>query len=120
MTTFQELPLSAIRHLKAQTLSWVRFHGSQKRKLLSLGGYDIVITTFETVVGQQKKHNDAKCLEDTLFSFAWHRIVLDEGKRLIPKPCDTATDNRKLTLFGIDQPPWRKLVAQSVPVVDGL
>jgi len=48
--------------------------------LLALGGYDIVITTYETLMGQQKKHNDPAYTDTTLFSFAWHRIVLDEGK----------------------------------------
>jgi hypothetical protein len=45
-----------------------------------LGGYDIVITTYETLMSQQKKHNDPAYTDTTLFSFAWHRIVLDEGK----------------------------------------
>jgi SWI/SNF-related matrix-associated actin-dependent regulator of chromatin subfamily A3 len=52
-----------------------------------LGGYDIVITTYETLMGQQKKHNDPAYTGTTLFSFAWHRIVLDEGK--LPKPKDS-------------------------------
>jgi SWI/SNF-related matrix-associated actin-dependent regulator of chromatin subfamily A3 len=68
------------RHLRPDTLTWMRFHGSQKRKVLTLGIFDIVITTFETLVRQQKKHLDPKCVEDTLFSFSWHRIILDEGK----------------------------------------
>ncbi|EXJ71754.1 uncharacterized protein A1O5_05564 [Cladophialophora psammophila CBS 110553] len=67
------------RHLKPRSLSWLRFHGSQKHKLLSLGSYDIVITTYETLMGQLKKHNDPKWTDGTLFSFAWHRIVLDEA-----------------------------------------
>lgn len=58
----------------------MRFHGSSKRKTLILGRYDIVITTFETLVRQQKKHLDPKYIEDTLFNFSWHRIVLDEGR----------------------------------------
>ena len=58
----------------------MRFHGSNKRKTLVLGNYDIVITTFETLVRQQKKYIDRKYIEDTLFNFSWHRIVLDEGK----------------------------------------
>jgi SWI/SNF-related matrix-associated actin-dependent regulator of chromatin subfamily A3 len=45
-----------------------------------VGNYDIVITTFETLERQHKKHNNSKGIEDTLFSFSWHRIVLDEGK----------------------------------------
>jgi len=66
------------RHLKRGKLTWMRFHGPQKRKTLSFSTYDIVITTYETLVSQQKKHKDPK-YGDTLFSFAWHRIVLDEG-----------------------------------------
>lgn len=58
----------------------MRFHGTQKRKLTwTLGNYDIVITTFETLVRQQKQHEDPNCHDDTLFSFSWHRIVLDEA-----------------------------------------
>lgn len=68
------------RHLKKNTLTWMRFHGTQKRKLTwTLGNYDIVITTFETLVRQQKQHEDPNCHDDTLFSFSWHRIVLDEA-----------------------------------------
>lgn len=48
--------------------------------MLSLGNYDIVLTTYETLMGQLKKHKDTKWTESTLFSFAWHRIVLDEGR----------------------------------------
>ncbi|TVY84850.1 DNA repair protein RAD5A, partial [Lachnellula suecica] len=68
------------RHLRPNSLSWIRFHGSQKRKTLSLGQFDIVMTTFETLASEQKKHLDPKYTKDTLFSFFWHRIVLDEGK----------------------------------------
>jgi len=57
----------------------MRFHRPQKHKLLSFSTYDIIITTYETLVSKQKKHKDLKH-GDTLFSFAWHRIVLDEGK----------------------------------------
>jgi SNF2 family DNA or RNA helicase len=60
-------------------LKWMRFHGSRKRKALSITYYDIVITTFETLVRQRKKHIDPKCLEDTIFSYSWHRVVLDEA-----------------------------------------
>jgi hypothetical protein len=90
------------RHLKPNSLSWFKFHSSQKRKLLSLGGYDIIITTYETLMGQMKKHNDPTWTNSTLFSFAWHRIVLDEGifpapnhPRLadtVPQPTSSATD----------------------------
>ncbi|TVY46997.1 putative SWI/SNF-related matrix-associated actin-dependent regulator of chromatin subfamily A member 3-like [Lachnellula occidentalis] len=68
------------RHLQPNTLTWMRYHGSQKRKTLSLGRFDIVITTFETLAGEQKKHLDSSNIKDTLFSYFWHRVVLDEGK----------------------------------------
>jgi SWI/SNF-related matrix-associated actin-dependent regulator of chromatin subfamily A3 len=58
----------------------MRFHGVQKRSTLDFGRHDIVITTFETLVRQQKKHVDPEYKQDTIFSFSWHRIVLDEGK----------------------------------------
>ncbi|KUJ09951.1 uncharacterized protein LY89DRAFT_675458 [Mollisia scopiformis] len=67
------------RHLKPDTLTWMRFHGTQKRKIWTLGNFDIVITTFETLVRQQKRHEDTEIREETLFSFSWHRIVLDEA-----------------------------------------
>jgi SWI/SNF-related matrix-associated actin-dependent regulator of chromatin subfamily A3 len=67
------------RHLKPKTLTWTRFHGPQKKhRILIFSPYDIVITTYETLVSQQKRQRDSK-YGDTLFSFAWHRIVLDEG-----------------------------------------
>ena len=82
------------RHLKPNSLSWLRFHSSQKRKMLSVGSYDIVITTYETLMGQQKKHNDPTHTDTTLFSFAWHRIVLDEG--WLPKPKTSPISNTLL------------------------
>jgi SWI/SNF-related matrix-associated actin-dependent regulator of chromatin subfamily A3 len=48
-----------------------------------MGPYDIDTTTYETLMGQLKKHNDPKRTDDTLFSFAWHRIVLDEGSLVV-------------------------------------
>lgn len=73
-----------MRHVKQDALSWIRFHKAQKRKILTLGSFDIVITTFETLVRQQKKFLDVNNKEDTLFSFSWHRIVLDEGNSASP------------------------------------
>jgi SWI/SNF-related matrix-associated actin-dependent regulator of chromatin subfamily A3 len=57
----------------------MRFHGTQKKKTWALGNFDIVITTFETLVRQQKRHENPECRDETLYSFFWHRIVLDEG-----------------------------------------
>ncbi|KAH8587406.1 SNF2 family N-terminal domain-containing protein [Bisporella sp. PMI_857] len=67
------------RHLRANTLSWMIFHGSRKKKSLSIARYDIVVTTFETLIGQQKKHNDPKHVGNTLYNFWWHRVILDEA-----------------------------------------
>lgn len=70
------------RHLVPNTLSWARIHGSKKRKTTNFSQYDIIITTFETLVSENKKQQDpksTKCCKDTIFSFFWHRIVLDEG-----------------------------------------
>ena len=75
--------LTHTRHLRANTLKWTRLRGPRKRKAPSLSYYDIVITTYETLVRQRKKHMDTKVFEENVYSYAWHRIVLDEGKSLI-------------------------------------
>jgi SNF2 family DNA or RNA helicase len=58
----------------------MRFHGNTKRRTLDLARHDIVITTFETLVSEQNRDLNPEYQKDTLFSFSWHRIVLDEGK----------------------------------------
>ena len=45
-----------------------------------MGNFDIVITTYETVSQEWKKSKQSSVpLARSLFSFLWHRVVLDEG-----------------------------------------
>ena len=62
-------------HLYNQTLSWTRYHGSN-RKADRLHEYDVVITTYHTLAMESKK---AKQLPQSVIQKRWHRIVLDEA-----------------------------------------
>jgi SWI/SNF-related matrix-associated actin-dependent regulator of chromatin subfamily A3 len=49
----------------------------------NLGHDDIVLTTYEIVARQLKKfHSNSGSSEITLFSYHWHRVVLDEAHRI--------------------------------------
>jgi len=60
-----------------------------------LGQFDIVITTFETLASEQKNHLNPKYIKDTLFSFFWHRIVLDEGQFVVSRMLNGKSANKK-------------------------
>lgn len=42
-----------------------------------------MLTTFDTVASDWKKNSRPSVALKTLFSFTWHRVVLDEGKSLV-------------------------------------
>ncbi len=48
----QDYRTDNFRHLRQNSLTWMRFHGTHKRKKLIMRGFDIIITTFETLVRQ--------------------------------------------------------------------
>jgi SWI/SNF-related matrix-associated actin-dependent regulator of chromatin subfamily A3 len=64
------------RHFRDGSLRVNTFHGeSRSTQSTSLMNYDIVLTTFATLVSDCKRHK-------VLQSVEWFRVVLDEGKYL--------------------------------------
>jgi SNF2 family DNA or RNA helicase len=62
-------------------MSYKIFHGASKENASTLCRYDVVLTTYDTVVSEASK--SCKFPEvTTIHSIEWHRIVLDEGKML--------------------------------------
>lgn len=59
--------------LKSGALNVKLFHGPRRiQKVNELTSYDVVITSYETLVSESKK-------DGLLFKIKFHRIVLDEG-----------------------------------------
>ncbi|KAE8382709.1 P-loop containing nucleoside triphosphate hydrolase protein [Aspergillus bertholletiae] len=77
-------------HLNAG-MKMMRYHGRSRKELISnIGGYDIVITTYNTLA----KEHDAKILgkgQSPLHDFAWYRIVLDEVRATKRKAIERLT-----------------------------
>ena len=65
------------RHIEANALRVVRYHGQSKPKSLDeLCNYDVILTTYGTVTAERRKGRK------TLNSVKFFRIVLDEGTYL--------------------------------------
>ncbi|PSR78515.1 RAD5-like protein [Coniella lustricola] len=63
----------ALQHVKESNALRVHiYHGNDKLKAAELKAYDIVITSYQTMVSD-------KMAEGSLFSTSWKRIILDEG-----------------------------------------
>ena len=59
-------------------LKWQRHHATKRIKTLEeLESSDVVITTYQTLVSEFRKHADELQL---MFSVNWRRVILDEGK----------------------------------------
>lgn len=71
--------LTLIRHLKPNTVKVHVYHGHNRKGVISLTNFDIVITTFHTVSSIWRKRKDSQDDSNSIFSIPWHRIVLDEG-----------------------------------------
>ena len=69
-------------HLKPHTLKWHIFHAKRRvNDRATLSRFDVVITTFQTVSMEWKKHMSySSNHSNLLFSLRWHRVVLDEGE----------------------------------------
>jgi SNF2 family DNA or RNA helicase len=71
-----ELILSS--HVHCGMLTWFNHHG--KNKFQALHGkamYDVVLTTYGTVEQEKRRNRSGN---DSLFSYHWKRIILDEGE----------------------------------------
>ena len=67
-------------HVQYKALTWHIYHGRRReRDLAVLVGFNIVITTYETVVCDKKKASQPMAQQTTLFDITWQRIIVDEG-----------------------------------------
>jgi len=74
-------------HLHDSTLSLLVFHGATKKDpTINLNDYDVVITSYGTLVSDYKSEGfqknpdkQAKSTKNGLFGRTWRRLVLDEG-----------------------------------------
>ncbi|KAI0376507.1 SNF2 family N-terminal domain-containing protein [Hypomontagnella monticulosa] len=64
------------RHTHKGKLTWRRHHGQSRFGTQTSPYPDIVITTYQTVQSEYKRRNQRP---STLFSYHWHRIILDEA-----------------------------------------
>ena len=61
------------RHVYPNKICWHIYHGSDRNAAL-LGNFDIIFTTYKILSLEWKRHSKL-----SLFSYVWHRVVLDEG-----------------------------------------
>ena len=47
--------------------------------MAQLAAYDIVLTTYDTLIADQTRRSESDVASETLRSMEWARIVLDEG-----------------------------------------
>jgi len=73
-------------HLHPETLATLVFHGQNKSANLNLSEYDVVITSYGTLVSEYKKEGldgniekKARKTKQGLFGRTWRRVVLDEA-----------------------------------------
>ncbi|TFK73969.1 hypothetical protein BDN72DRAFT_789912 [Pluteus cervinus] len=70
-------------HCVAGALTSYVYYGTGRDMLANaLANYDVVITTYQTVVGQlagPEKPEKRRKVESTLFDIQWKRVILDEG-----------------------------------------
>lgn len=79
-TTFKQ-SLTIGSHVHAHAMSWTIFHGSNRAKFAKkFECYDIVISTYHTVLAEWKRSASERIdVGQSMHSFSWHRIILDEG-----------------------------------------
>jgi SWI/SNF-related matrix-associated actin-dependent regulator of chromatin subfamily A3 len=70
------------RHVKPEhTLRVLTYHGAKREKLdlKTIENYDVVITTYETMMAEFFSSTRAVPRASGLFSVTWRRLILDEG-----------------------------------------
>ncbi|KAF7913265.1 hypothetical protein EAE99_010762 [Botrytis elliptica] len=65
-------------HLVPQALTCHIYHGNNRKSIDFLRQFDVVITTYHTIAAIWK-HHSAHPDDESLCSFTWHRVVLDEA-----------------------------------------
>ena len=67
-------------HVQDKAITWHVYHGPRRKSEVAvLAGFNIVITTYETVVSDRKKASQPMTQQSTLFDVTWRRIIMDEG-----------------------------------------
>ena len=67
-------------HMQDKAITWHVYHGPRREsKVAILARFNIVITTYETVVSDKKKASQPMAQQTTLFDITWRRIIMDEG-----------------------------------------
>ena len=67
-------------HIQYKAITWHVYHGRRRESEVAvLAGFNIVITTYETVVSDKKKAAQPMAQQTTLFDVSWKRIIIDEG-----------------------------------------
>ncbi|KAF7954691.1 hypothetical protein EAE96_005810 [Botrytis aclada] len=65
-------------HLVPQALACHIYHGHNEKSIGFLRQFDVIITTYHTIAAIWK-HHSAHQDDESLYSFTWHRVVLDEA-----------------------------------------
>jgi SNF2 family DNA or RNA helicase len=62
-------------------MTWLVYHGSQRKfDVLAMAEYNVLLTTYETIVADKKLICQSVTPQLSLFDITWHRIILDEGE----------------------------------------
>ena len=62
-------------------MTWLVYHGSQRKfDLSAIADYNVLLTTYETIVADKKRICQSLTPQSSLFDITWHRIILDEGE----------------------------------------
>lgn len=67
------------RHIHKGRMSYFVYHGSAKNKVSDLTNYDVVLTTYDTIMAEEGKRVAKNSVRKHLRNVDWCRIVLDEG-----------------------------------------
>lgn len=68
-------------HLRPELLRWRLHHGKERlQSVADLTSFDIVLTTYHTLVAEYRRHEREA---QPAYAVHWHRVVLDEGKKVV-------------------------------------
>ena len=68
-------------HVQYKAITWHIYHGRRRKiEVAVLAGFNIVITTYETVVSEKKRASQPMAHQTNLFDVTWRRIIMDEGR----------------------------------------